>query len=267
MTDFFARPADQPADANGEATVPLGPESGYTQPIQQPFSEETLVDPLGFGPQGSTVSPSAHEFGYSPTPGGSVSAGPGQSAQQPPPAGQPNAAAGHGQSYTQPSYAQPYPQPSSGEAPYGSGLPPFQGTGYAEPNGPAGSIPAQAPYQNYQSYAAQGYQQPPPQWPAVINGMAAYDYGYRQQPAASDHPNAIPALVLGIIGLVFFPLVSPVAWFLGASGKRQMQLDPTRWRQSGSLTAGMIMGIIGTAFWGLMIAFFVFIIVISMASG
>lgn len=260
MTDPFARPADQPAD--GEVTIPLVPDSGYAQPSQAPFGEETLVDPLASGPWSS----GAQDFGYTPTPGytapGHGPATGGQSAPvggypaaadywrgptPPPEVSQPQAAPPAGQPYVQPTY-QPHPAPPAGHAQPGYGQPQ---PGYAEQAAPA----------VYQPYP-QATQPAAPQWPATIQDPVAYDYGYSYGygPAAVDHPNSIPALVLGIIGLVLFPLVAPVAWHLGAKGQREARMDPNRWRASGALTAGKILGIIGTVFMGMVVLFFIVII-------
>lgn len=273
MTDPYARPADQPAD--GEVTIPLVPDAGFTQPSQPPFADETLVDPLGPSPWAS----GGQDFGYTPTPGYSTPT-PGSSTSagsQPPDAGgypgaadywrgpttademnQPQASGpGAGQPYVQPTY-QPSPAPPVG--PHSQAQ-----TGYAQPH-PGHTEPiASAVYQPY----PQAGQSNAPQWPAVVPDPVRPEYGYHYGPgvAATDHPNAIPALVLGIIGLVLFPLVAPVAWHLGAKGQREARLDPNRWRASGALAAGKVLGIIGTTLMGLGVLFVVFIIMALVVVG
>ena len=49
MTNPYARPYERPEDA--DLTIPLVPDSGYSQPSQPPFTEETLVDPLPQAPR------------------------------------------------------------------------------------------------------------------------------------------------------------------------------------------------------------------------
>ncbi len=72
-------------------------------------------------------------------------------------------------------------------------------------------------------------------------------------PQPPQAPGAGAALVLGIVALaggfvLMLPLVvAPVAWYLGASAQRLAEREPERWR-AGSARAGMILGIIGTAF-------------------
>ena len=256
MTDPYARPADQPAE--GEVTIPLVPDSGYAQPSQSPFGEETLVDPMAPSPWAS----GAQEFGYTPTPGH-----PAASVTEPsaasgyPPAGDywhrpaaptppQSGAPGTGQPYVQPTYQPDPAQPSSTAS--------HPQSGYGQPQaGYAESAPATV----YQPYPRVG-QPAAPQWPAAVSDPVPYNYGYNYGPgpAAVDHPNTIPALVLGIIGLVLFQPLAPLAWHLGAKGQREARLDPNRWRASGTLAAGKILGIIGTVFLGLGILFAMFIV-------
>src|SRR6185436_1266542 len=72
--------------------------------------------------------------------------------------------------------------------------------------------------------------------------------------------NAILALILGIVGLVgsvggcccclfqFLALCSPVAWFLGHKELKDIREGRTPASGEGAAKAGMICGIIGTAF-------------------
>lgn len=62
----------------------------------------------------------------------------------------------------------------------------------------------------------------------------------------AEHPSATTSLVFGILGLVLFPPLAPVAWAMAARGKREAALQPGRYRTSGSLQAGYVLGVIGT---------------------
>lgn len=69
------------------------------------------------------------------------------------------------------------------------------------------------------------------------------------RPAAP--PTATRAMVLGIVGLagsvVVLPLlVSPLAWYWGATARRASQREPERWPRDGGATAGLVLGIVGT---------------------
>ncbi|MCC6497543.1 MAG: hypothetical protein IT193_14925, partial [Propionibacteriaceae bacterium] len=191
MTDPYARPAE----AAGDATIPLVPEEGYAATAEIPFAEETIVTTP------ATAAPSP----WAPTQAGQAATNYTQ-----PEIGYPQT------NYAQTAYPQPpaaparsnYTQP---QANYGQAAPAGyqqRQSGFAEPSGFPESVPAQNIYQGYPTA------QPGPAWPAVIQDPVGYDYGYSRQPAASDHPNAVISLILGILGLVFFQLLSPVAWFL-----------------------------------------------------
>lgn len=103
---------------------------------------------------------------------------------------------------------------------------------------------------------------PQPQYPSPA---AAYTFGQRMPydlaGGPPEHPSATTTLVLGIVGLaamfVAFPFISPVAWYLGARARREMRDAPGHYRPSGALTAGYVLGIVGTlitiAFVGLIV--------------
>jgi len=292
MTDSDARPADN----GGDATIPIVPEAGYAPTEQLPFAEETLVDPAGsrsLWSADSGLELSAPGYGASfdaqpqapqtpqapPAPHVTYPQAPVPPAAYPPPPAYPTPPAYTQTSYTQPQagygqtgYGQPAPhtnyvQPQvapSQPAPYS----PAPTQGFAEPSGPADSIGAQSIYQGYPTApTAPAPQQPA--WPAVIQDPVGYDYGYSNPANLSEHPNAVLSMVLGIVGLLFFQLLCPVAWYLAAKGKRDMASFPGRWRPSGSLTAGMVLGIIGTVFLALGAVFLLvmFIGIFAMAAG
>jgi len=167
---------------------------------------------------------------------------------------------GYGQPAPQTNYVQPQVAPSQ-SAPYN----PAPVQGFAEPSGPADTIGAQSIYQGYPT--APGAPAPQqPAWPAVIHDPVAYDYGYSNPANASEHPNSVISMVLGIIGVFFFPLLGPVAWYLAAKGRRELAAFPGRWRPSGMLTAGFVLGIIGTVFLALGAMFMLFFIMLIATS-
>lgn len=281
MTDSYARPADD----GGDATIPIVPEAGYAPTEQLPFAEETLVDPVGPGSLWSADSGlDLSAPGYGGTSGVQASAQqtpPPQvdypqastpPAAYPPPSGYPTPAAYTQTNYTQPTagygqsgYGQPAPQTNyvqpqvapSQPAPYS----PAPVQGFAEPSGPADTIGSQSIYQGYPTAPGAPAQQQPA-WPAVIQDPVAYDYGYSNPANLSEHPNSVLSMVLGIIGVFFFPLLGPVAWYLAAKGRRELAAFPGRWRPSGMLTAGFVLGIIGTVFLVLGAVFMLFFIML-----
>lgn len=68
-----------------------------------------------------------------------------------------------------------------------------------------------------------------------------------------DHPRATAAFVVGLVSLIgaFFVLpaaLGPLACYLGASARRTIEREPDRWGGHGQATAGMVLGIIASAF-------------------
>lgn len=114
--------------------------------------------------------------------------------------------------------------------------------------------PPVAPALQYQQYPAP--MAPAPMAPApMVAPYGVAPYAYAPLP---EHPASIPSLVLGLVGLlVMIPFASPIAWYLAARGRRESSLQPGRWRSSGMLTAGLILGIIGTIIWVLFTLAFV----------
>lgn len=251
----------------GEQTIPLVPDDGYPQPDLQPLPDETLVDrvdsldPWASGPglgQTSVRQPPAQPTQPLPTMAmppltPAPSAGPAP-APQPADAGY-RSPADYSRIASTPAWTPPptaAPQPQSVRY----AQPPY--AGYPEPSGPAATIDA------VPTYAASGYQGQ--SWQPAIVDPVAYDYGYRGTPT-SPHPNAVLSMVLGILGIVAFSPLAPIAWYLAAKGRREMSYDPGRWSASGMLTAGFVLGIIGTVLLGLGIVFFLFIFAMMASFG
>jgi len=76
--------------------------------------------------------------------------------------------------------------------------------------------------------------------------------------------NAVASLVLGIVGLVIFPLVpSILAIVLGRSAKREIQQRPGLGGE-GMATAGVVLGWVGVAL--IVVAVVLFVLLLSTAS-
>ncbi len=290
MTDTSAGRTDWTAS---DQTIPLVPDSGYTQPDLPPLPEETVVEPAGAGdpwasgpglgtaaaPE-STLTLSSDPASAAPTAPIPVRAAtPAPAATgwpNPAPAPQaPTAVAfGYGSPADYPrtsGYAAPAaepggtsPLPAYGEtavrppvaaappsAPPSNAYPRPPYASYPEPDGPAASIVNQP-------YAASGYAGQHWSGGALVDPIS-YDYGYGGRPTA-PHPNAVTSMVLGILGLVVFTPLAPVAWYMAARGRREMRYDPRRWAPSPMLTAGMVMGIIGTALM-VLVGFFLLLLI------
>ncbi|MEA5055537.1 MAG: DUF4190 domain-containing protein [Propionicimonas sp.] len=95
--------------------------------------------------------------------------------------------------------------------------------------------------------------------------VPAYGSPYGYPASQPEHPNAVPALILGILGF-FTAITWPIAWYLGAKGRSEMRREPQRWRSSGMLTAGWVMGIIGTILMALIIGVVILVVLLAIAS-
>jgi hypothetical protein len=80
-------------------------------------------------------------------------------------------------------------------------------------------------------------------------------YGAPQAPAygafAPDHPQAVLVLVLGILGFVVCPGISPFAWVMGNRVVREIDASGGAVGGRSSANAGRICGLIGTILLGL----------------
>jgi hypothetical protein len=154
-----------------------------------------------------------------------------------------------------------YPTQSSAGEPgrYGSGADPYGGY----PGGPG-----QYPYGNAQSQPDQGYpQQPLPYGDGQDTSASGYGGGpyetnpYQAAPyhpgvsgyapygtPVETHPQAVVALILGIVGLVACPIVGPGAVYLGHKARKEIDAEPHRYTGRGMATTGFVLGIVGTLF-------------------
>lgn len=144
--------------------------------------------------------------------------------------------------------------PKDATPPPGGQYPPNWGNAYPPP--PGGQYPP-----NW------GSAYPPP--PGRPYPPPGYPYGYGYAPQPPKHPRAVPAMVLGIVGLAagvmcYLPfLVAPLAWIFGH--KAMKEIDASGGMLSGRSEAktGMILGIIGTVILVIALALVVLLIVLS----
>ena len=147
--------------------------------------------------------------------------------------------------------------------PYGQQDPQQYGPPYQTP-------PPQDPAQGYGAPGGSGQYQQPPSGPY---GQAyGQQYGYAYQ--VPNHPQAMTALVLGLIGLIGgclcgLPLLAaPFAWAVGARAKREIEASHGQLGGAGNAQAGYIMGIIGTVLLVLaVIALLLFVVVVIASEG
>ncbi len=92
-------------------------------------------------------------------------------------------------------------------------------------------------------------------------------YGYRYPPPVyPEESQATIVLVLGILGLVFCQLLSPVAWVMGKNELAAIDAGRRDPMKRDSANAGRILGIVGTALIILSLAVIAFFVVIALAS-
>lgn len=103
------------------------------------------------------------------------------------------------------------------------------------------------------------YDYPPP-YPPPLPPQYAGGYPGVYPPRPPDHPQAVTAMVLGILGLVCCGLASPFAIWLGRKSMREIDASGGWQGGRGQAQAGFIMGIIGTVLWVLGILFYVVVI-------
>jgi hypothetical protein len=107
---------------------------------------------------------------------------------------------------------------------------------------------------------------PGPQGPYGQPGNYGHPGSYGQQPPygyppRQDHPRALLALILGIVGLVVCGPVAPFAWWIGKKAVDEIDASGGQLGGRGMAKAGYILGIIGTIV--LAIGVLVFAVMIS----
>ncbi len=171
-------------------------------------------------------------------------------------AGQP----GHGQpNYSQPVYGQPatpaYGQPTTPVP----GQPTYTEPTYTEPGYPDQPRPG-SPYGEPGTYASTPYSAAPTPYPVA-------PYGTQFAPPLPDHPQAQLSLILGILGVIGVTVLSPFAWAIASKARKEVAANPGVYSATGNLTAGWVLGIIGTVLLGLaLVGILFFVLVIFVAS-
>jgi Domain of unknown function (DUF4190) len=78
---------------------------------------------------------------------------------------------------------------------------------------------------------------------------------------------ATASMVCGIVGLFFFGIIlGPIAICLGVSAKKKIKENPQALTGEGQATAGIVMGSIAVALWGIFVILWVTIVIISVGS-
>jgi hypothetical protein len=153
---------------------------------------------------------------------------------------------------------EPYPhaRPESGPSQPYPEMPAY-GSGQDYPETPAyGSSQEYGAGQQYgtaQEHGANAYAVNPYQ--SSYGGHSAYGL------PAEPHPQAVAALVLGLIGVSIMPPVGIIGMVLGGRARRQIDERPYAYTNRGIATAGYVLGIISLVFTALWTLFIVLILV------
>jgi hypothetical protein len=81
--------------------------------------------------------------------------------------------------------------------------------------------------------------------------------------SAQNAPGAVPALVLGVLGLLLCPLLGPLAWSYGRRGEQAVDASGGTLGGRALATTGKVLGIVGT----LLIVLLLVVLVFLMAGG
>ena len=107
-------------------------------------------------------------------------------------------------------------------------------------------------------------QQPPPQQATAPGGWTQTPDGRWVQTGATSSGKATAALVLGILGLVFCPLIcSVLALVFGYQARNEIDASGGRLSGRGSASAGIVLGWVGVV----ITALFLILIVIGVLAG
>ncbi len=90
--------------------------------------------------------------------------------------------------------------------------------------------------------------------------------GYGGWYGAADHPQGTTVLVLGICSLVVCQVLGPVAWAMGNTALREIDAEPGRYGNRGTIQAGKTCGIIATVILASVLAGTVVVLLVTVAS-
>ncbi|MGA8986740.1 DUF4190 domain-containing protein [Aeromicrobium sp.] len=107
--------------------------------------------------------------------------------------------------------------------------------------------------------------QPPPTWGSAYPPPAPGPAPYYVPPA--KHPQAVTALILGILGLVVCGVIAPFAWVIGNRAVNEIDANPAAYSGRSEASAGKILGIVGTSILALMLLVAIPLILIALAVG
>lgn len=127
------------------------------------------------------------------------------------------------------------------------------------------SIPPPPPYQPPPPPGgSSGYIPEPGYNPAAGYGAPAPSSGYGG--GSIDHPKGTTVLVLGILGLVVCGILGIIAWVMGNAAIKEIDANPSYYRNRGTVNAGRICGIVATILNAIGLLFFIIVIIAAAGS-
>jgi Domain of unknown function (DUF4190) len=132
-------------------------------------------------------------------------------------------------------YDQQQASPYGGVADSPYGTPPYPSTPAYGPEQPYGNNYGDSPYEMNR------YQ---PQFGSATPYQSDYGSSASYGAPAVQHPQAVIALVLGILGLAVCPLIGIAALVVGNKARKDIDASPAQFAGRGMATAGYVLGII-----------------------
>ncbi len=101
----------------------------------------------------------------------------------------------------------------------------------------------------------------PQDQPYAYPRPTGYQTAAPQAGPVRDHPQTTLAFVLGLLSVLGVTILGPFGWYYGRKVVREIDADPGAYTNRGLAMAGMVLGIVGTAF----LAVFAVLAVVGMA--
>lgn len=136
---------------------------------------------------------------------------------------------------------------------------------------PTEPVPQAPPYARppEQAYPQQPYAQTPPPYQGYQPYAPAPDgrVTFQAPGPAVEHPQAVLAFVLGLLSILGLLILGPFGWYFGRKVIREIDRDPRTFSNRGLAMAGMVLGIVATAFMALLALLFGIGVVLFMVGG
>ena len=72
-------------------------------------------------------------------------------------------------------------------------------------------------------------------------------------PVKNPHPQENTILIVGLLGFIVCQLAAPFAWYMGSKARKEIKASNGALDETTPLTVGYILGVVGSAFLGIML--------------